>query len=335
MEGVLDGVIRVHSDRRHASRVDNRGESTEQLSLEQVLSQRRWQRTTAHPELRKALAEIQTYVVEARWLLAREPEADHPYQRAKVEEQLADLLRVDVHELKIDDAWELANKLKRTLLLLGDASYISALLEQESSRKPRPRDNWSDHLREAELIELCKRGRAGTLDREAHARAVDRLTLLYRARADSGRSLRAIAAQKCRYLRLLAPILCLFLAGAGVSLSLGADETWHAVVVATAAGALGATLSGVRTVRDSLAELKDLRAFSGTMSIQPLVGATSGLLLFLLVEAGALPIDGVDLSSAATLGLLAFVAGFSEPFLLGLVERNAVISSKQPETRTS
>jgi hypothetical protein len=304
-------------------------------SLDDLLSQAHWFRKTSQPELRKALEEIQTYVAEARSLRSRPQASSHPYERKAVEEQLEDLLRVDVQALKIDGAWELANHLKRTLLMLGDANYISALLEREAANKARERDKWGDHLREAELTELCERCRTGRFDAKAHARAIDRLSLLYRERAETGRALRAIAAQKCRYLKMLMPLLTACLAGLALSLSLGADTMWHAIVVVTAAGALGATLSGVRTVRDNLGELRDLRSFGGTMMIQPLVGATSGLLLFLLAQAGALPIDGMDTGSAGTLGLLAFIAGFSEPFVLGLVQRIAVISDKQPAPRAN
>jgi hypothetical protein len=125
------------------------------------------------------------------------------------------------------------------------------------------------------------------------------------------------------------------LGGLGASLALGADRPWEGIIVVLAAGALGATLSGVRTMRDSLGELRDLRAFAATMSIQPLVGACSGLLVFLLAEAGALPVHDLDLGPSSTRGLLAFIAGFSEPFLLGLVQRIAVISEKPPAQQTT
>jgi hypothetical protein len=55
--------------------------------------------------------------------------------------------------------------------------------------------------------------------------------------------------------------------------------------------------------------------------IQPLVGATSGLVVLLVVESGIIEIGGGQSHQAPGRALLAFVAGFSEPFFLGLVNR--------------
>jgi hypothetical protein len=301
-------------------------------SLDEALAAESWVRRTRNPELRKALGEIQAHVSEVRRLLAL-PRETQPLRSEKLEEQLIGILDATGRRLDIDAAWELASDLKRALLRLGDANYLAALLDREAGRdrSPGARHGWHELFPEDELTELRGRFRRGSVDTPTHARAVERLTALYLARADRGRSLRAKAAQKRRYLVMLAPVLSLCLAGLGVVVAIRASGIWPSVLLAASAGALGATLSGVRTVRDQLVELRDLRAFAPSMGIQPLVGATAGLLLLLVLESKAIAIQGFDSGSWAALGLLAFAAGFSEPFLLGVVRRIGVISDAPPD----
>ena len=77
-------------------------------------------------------------------------------------------------------------------------------------------------------------------------------------------------------------------------------------------------------------ELDDLRSFWPAMRVQPLVGATAGLIVLLVIETGTLDVGG-ESGSWAGRALVAFVAGFSEPFFLGLVQRVAVIPDKRSE----
>ncbi len=73
---------------------------------------------------------------------------------------------------------------------------------------------------------------------------------------------RARAAQKCRYLTLLIPILfALQVALAAAIYEVGGTGIWKRILLAASAGALGATLSGILRVRDRLVELDDVRSF--------------------------------------------------------------------------
>jgi hypothetical protein len=83
-------------------------------------------------------------------------------------------------------------------------------------------------------------------------------------------------------------------------------------------------------IRDGLRELDDLRSFWPAMRVQPLVGATAGLIVLLVIETGTLDVGG-ESGSWAGRALVAFAAGFSEPFFLGLVQRVAVIPDKRSE----
>ena len=67
------------------------------------------------------------------------------------------------------------------------------------------------------------------------------------------------------------------------------------------------------------------------MRVQPLVGASAGALVFMILSSNAVSIGTLSAEAWSSPGLLGFVNGFSEPFFLGLVDRVAVIPDRQPE----
>lgn len=288
-------------------------------------------RRRRNPELAKAVAYVQKYVAQARDLLDLDA-ALTPLRTANSRQRLEELTRIDVGNLTIDGAWELANELKRELLLAGDASYVWAQLEYEAARdkKPNKWHRWSDYFASKKLRVLIAARTNGTVTESAHLDAVRSLMKLYELRAESGLERRVRAAQKFRYLTALIPMLFvgLMLLTAGIYES-GREGIWKAIWVAASAGALGATLSGTFRVRDRLIELDDLRSFWPAMRVQPLIGATAGLVTLFVLETGAVELGAKQTASWAALALFTFVAGFSEPFFLGLVQRVAVIPDKQ------
>src|SRR5262245_45555901 len=114
-----------------------------------------WDRRPRNPELTKALSLIQEYVGEARNLLDLDDDQAR-LRTTEVRERLHDLLKRDVRKLSIDSAWELANQLKRELLVLGDVSYVWTQLEYEAQRNKKPNKwhRWSDHLPLKKLTDL-------------------------------------------------------------------------------------------------------------------------------------------------------------------------------------
>ena len=289
-------------------------------------------RRRQNPEFAKAVAYVQKYVTQARDLLDLDDEPA-PLRTANVRTRLEDLIRKDVTMLSIDAAWDLANELKRELLLVGDASYVWAQLEYEAARdkKPNKWHRWRDYFAPQKLRALIAARTGGVVTEAAHLDAVRSLMKLYELRAEAGLERRVRAAQKYRYLTALIPMLLvgLILLSAGIYEN-GRVGIWKAMWVAASAGALGATLSGTFRVRDRLIELDDLRSFWPAMRVQPLIGATAGLVTLFVLETGAVELGAQQTASWAALALFTFVAGFSEPFFLGLVQRVAVIPDKQP-----
>lgn len=269
-------------------------------------------------------------IAEANSLLELTP-ADAPLRTEAACKRVRELVDRAAETHSIDAAWELANRLKRELLLIGDASYVWAQLEYEVERDKKPGrwHRWSDHFAPYKLQKLIVARSRGKIDPSLHADAVRSLWKLYEVRAEAGLERRVRAEQKRYYLENLWWILLLLLAILPLALaSVGPHGVWSQLAVAASAGALGATLSGIFRVRDRLVELDDLRSFWPAMRIQPLIGATAGLITLLVLESGAVSFGSVQTHTWAPHALFTFAAGFSEPFFLGLVHRVAVIPDK-------
>lgn len=134
---------------------------------------------------------------------------------------------------------------------------------------------------------------------------------------------RARAALRAKYLRL-AGCLLILLVVAAAAIALIATQDYATVSLCALAGAVGGALSGARTLRDSH-RLQDTRSFQTWLWVQPIVGAAVGLFLYALLESPVLALpgsdDGGETSQAAARIVYAFLAGFSEPWLLGVMDR--------------
>lgn len=297
---------------------------------ENVFAPGHWEPRKANPELVKALALVQSQVTEARALLAL-PDDQAPLRTEQSRERLRELLSSDVDALSSDAAWELANALKRELLLLADKHYVWTRLAYEAEREKHPGHwhSWSEHFGSEDLSRLLKLEN-GTVNADVQAQAVNRLRFLYQERAEAGLERRVRAAQKCRYLGILAlGLVVIFLALSAIIQRIGGGGMWQSIALVALAGALGAMLAGTFRVRDKLVELDDLRSFWPAMRVQPLVGAVSGLVILLVLQSGAIALGNGDSTSWAAQALFAFAAGFSEPFFLGVVEKVAVLPDKE------
>ncbi|HXV34081.1 MAG TPA: hypothetical protein VD769_08735 [Gaiellaceae bacterium] len=253
----------------------------------------------------------------------------------EIEARLRDTLDQPVWALTIDSAWELYNELKTLVPYLGNADYMASLLDEEAERAKDPTrwHPWTQHFSAEDLQDLRDHYKAGTIDRRLQGQAAAKLSRLYMYRAEAGRERRVKAAQKRRYLIGLAPALLALLVALAFAIdaaAAGTEDVWKQIFVAGTAGALGATLAGTIKIRDHIGGLDDLRSFWPAIVVQPMVGATAGLVVLLVIETGTL--DGAGESGSwAGRALVAFAAGFSEPFFLGLVQRVAVIPDRKEE----
>jgi cytochrome bd-type quinol oxidase subunit 2 len=247
--------------------------------------------------------------------------------------ELATLVHRDVSKLKLDGAWELAGDLKRLNLRFADREYMTTQLEYEQRRARRDGHwhGWNAHFDKSELRDLLKDFKLPEPTLANHARAVDRLTFLYLKREEAGRDRRARAELKKLFLNVLAGLLVLLLAGFGVAANFTTGgKVWESLLLAVCAGALGSTLSGIIKVRDQLGRLEELRSFRPAMRVQPLIGACAGAILLLALRSHAVSFGSTSRGWEG-IGLIAFAAGFSEPFFLGVVQRVAGSSGRQAD----
>jgi hypothetical protein len=246
-------------------------------------------------------------------------------------------------------------------LLLGDDSYLVSRLEGEKDKdKAKQPGSWSSYLDEAILEALLTAYKGNkNPDRELRLRAIERLSFLYWSRSCYLRTQRAREELRADYLNQLTLVLAilLLLLLEVICISVNGDYWNHSspsfwdivhlrldlhnelireALVATMTGALGSTLSGFYKLRDEDGGIAMLRSFRSAMWAQPFVGATVGMLLMLFLVSGILtlatgsPTIGTSVTpNWIILGIYCFIAGFSEPFFLGVVARVAGAADKK------
>jgi hypothetical protein len=117
------------------------------------------------------------------------------------------------------------------------------------------------------------------------------------------------------------------------SSSNGAAVSWSVLVMVMTAGAIGSVLA--RATRLSQQPLPGeasaskgnelplgVRALLSNWSVfwaQVMLGATAALMIYLVFSSGLLNIEAMNAQTPATLAVLSFMAGYSEPFLLNVV----------------
>jgi hypothetical protein len=134
---------------------------------------------------------------------------------------------------------------------------------------------------------------------------------------------RARLRMKARVLWRLVPLLALAVSGLATVLALEGSLSWLTIVLVCVAGALGGVLAGFLKLRDSVTRIGDLRALRPAAYVQPLLGASAGLVMLLVAVAGFLPAGDATAGLTSKYAVLAFAAGFSEPFFLQTVSRVA------------
>ena len=233
--------------------------------------------------------------------------------------------------LDILTAWVNFDGLKMQLLDHADDAYLAVLVDKHAAQL-RLMSVWqppdpAHPVAGSELDRLIRAFMAGTVTDQDRHKARTALRALYLADSQRGNLERARQETRRHYLarwnQVLAPLIVLLgLAAYGASRHAGSG--WR-LLVAALAGALGSTLSGVFAVRGST-KITALRSLRALLFTQVLVGATASLFLYAFLESRVLQVPGTAATGPtpwAVVALYGFLAGFSEPFFLGLVRRVA------------
>jgi hypothetical protein len=276
-----------------------------------LLADKRWDRPRhlRSPEYRKNLDRIFTAVRDAERL-----------RRAGLltpehEEQLMGLLAFpeELTTRNSDALGLILESVDQVLVDAGDDKLLDALLAIEYVRDEDEREGriptWSTVHGEARPTELADKK--------------ERLSKLLRVRHSIYALRRAREGTRATRLVWLAPILLALVAAFVVVAAWVADDvSFGEVLLVALTGAMGATLAAAFKLRDALARLGDLRTFWYAFAPQIPLGAVAGLFLWIVLESGVVEVAGTG-DDWAVAAALAFVAGFSEPFLLKTVERIA------------
>jgi hypothetical protein len=263
-------------------------------------------------------------------------------------ERVEHLLPADTKaSLDRETARELPTELRCMLLEVaastGHLDYLETRLEEEQRREQLevPMLRWSDLLDPDELAVLpdtlarpdanTRQEGSGRITR----RAVEMLATLYQARNHADREQRAH--ERVRDARLqwvtrwllqllmLAAALLVFafaLPIAGTVRYIGWLDDAVRVFLVIIVGGLGGALSGTRRLLGVPLLRGQLDRFQAAFRGQVVVGGTLGLVALLLFEVGSLPTFQVTggVPSIVPVAIYAFLAGFSEPFTLGVVQ---------------
>jgi hypothetical protein len=262
------------------------GRILEELSQLQLLLARA---TTAQPGALEALEN----------LLATQPEADRAWA--------------------LDFARTFDHSLRALVPLFADVPFLRTVI---GSRKTRSR--FKDAFGNDRLNEVDAWLEQKDPEPKQIATIAAELRTMATYRANKRRKSHARLAIRAATLRQMLFLLLVVVVGTGLVLAWAGHSTAWFVLAAASTGALGSVLSGFFKLRDELHGLTDLRTFRAVLLVQPLVGAAAGLFAFLAVRAGVLSIpDATPGPSLIPYGVYGFIAGFSEPFLIGVVKRLA------------
>ena len=261
-------------------------------------------------------------------------------------ERLMHLLPSDAKaSLDRETARELPNELQCMLLeVAADAQrrdYLQARLDEEQRQEQLGTSTlrWSDLLDPDDLSGLREALGVPDISRpdldtaRTAGRAVEMLATLYQARNHAEREQRAhdrVRDARLQWvtrwlLLLLVPAAALLVVAFSLSAS-GRQVEWVEdavrIAVVLMVGGLGSALSGTRRLLGVTLLRGELDRFQAAFRAQVLVGGTLGLIALLLYEVGSLPtfqaIRGFP--DVAPVVIYAFLAGFSEPFVLGVVQ---------------
>jgi hypothetical protein len=309
--------------------------------------------------LRQALQEASAIVAgelqrldtgRSRWALLREPERRKYVHR--LHDALADLERIDEakpisdqaglrsaltrlasHKKQIpnDELWAILNEAQLARIRHGDAETVCALIENELQWHKGQTSwlTWDALYADGGIPPAVVQYRAGgPIDPRALASARNELLSMYRSRHDDEVARRARGEERAKNLQVLAILLALLLSTFVIVYGLadGGDE-WEEFAVLISAGGAGAAISGTIKARDRLTRQGDIHRFRDALPAQLLVGAATAVFVYLLFRSDIITFGNVDLETDEARAAIAFLAGFSEPWVLRTIERATQVGS--------
>lgn len=240
-------------------------------------------------------------------------------------------------------AWEMADLLEIELVHLGDASYLYTLLQSHKNNGSSA-SNWTKYFPSDYLDLLAGRYKEGRFEEDNTILEVRCcLAHILQRRFDEYHHDCAISQLRGVHIAgmtlILALLLFIFIILYVVSRVYGdtaTQSTLYCLPLALFAGAIGSVFSRIiklskqpmRGAIDKKPEevplgIRSLISGWKVFIAQPFIGATTALILFLVFSAGLLRIGSSHELVVNDYAIIGFLAGFSEPFFIGILDKVA------------
>lgn len=234
---------------------------------------------------------------------------------------LKHLIKVDLKELEelsSSSAWELSGLLEIEHARLANNDFADAFLKTEEKETTPEKPS-----RPVEKSE---------------AQARDAVQRLLWSKNSKNRANRCRTDLQRIYLIIMMTVLLVVLVCMCISYAFASssnDGLWALVLLVMFSGALGSVLSnalkiGLPSRRGSATSqaseppigIHDIAEASNIYFAQPVVGAAAGFIVYLIFSAALATIEGTPLTVEGY-AVLTFLAGFSEPFFIGILDKVA------------
>ncbi len=242
---------------------------------------------------------------------------------------------IDQRELTENDAWLIADTLNAFLPTIACDEYLYRCLCMEKCRDKEKMLHWSDCFEEDDLKNFISDYNSEDRCFKTQAfknQALITIKTLYKERNSISLHERTKAGVRGRYLLYLSPLLFVFvmlLAHAKLFVPDTVLPSPGKMYLVLAGGALGSMISRTIKLRE-LEKISELKAIWNAFAAQTLTGAALAVMVIIIIKTGLITIgtissdsQGDDLSVLITVG---FLAGFSEPFALGVLEKIAGVA---------
>jgi hypothetical protein len=326
-----------------AKLIESAAQASGEVHTELARLEMEWRKSLQRPMRRKLLGRMCSHITSimaaaanARAIAAIEQSTR---EEVAVKLELTALALSKVSHLKnmsTPTLWEVKNLLRTSCLEILDDAELHARLQEEHL----PTANEGARRRRGSLIDANQL--INGIDpacgkfKQPHLRhqAVVALRRLYQEHDDCGRYERALAEQRGVCLKRISAVMLFLILGISAALVMYGIETDDqksiellrriaALFVVLCAGTLGSLLALLLKFRDVFRRIYEMTAHWAVLPAQATVGATLALILFLMYRAGFVELQGwpslrVELVQLAVFSL---VAGFSEPFVLNIIQR--------------
>ena len=242
----------------------------------------------------------------------------------------------ELEKMSPDNAWELSNLLEIELIRLGDDTYLYMLLKAQKKADNIDLHRWEKHFPVDNLEMLLNSYICGEF-REGCRRLEARCFLEYlkQAQIEEYRYDRTKIQLRGKYIAVMTAILALLLLVLAYSYYKTANPPFYLLLLVLFAGAVGSVLSHAFKLgkqplhaenngktREPPLGIRALISERKVFIAQPVIGATAALILFLIFSSGTIQVANKT-SEPAVYGMIAFLAGFSEVYFIGILYRVA------------